>query len=199
MYIKTTVVSIITLSSILVGLSSFIMFTTPLSDNQISAKVFINDGSDSSSSDSNIDGGGSSVGLQQVQSNNALQQVQSNNALQQVQSNNALQQVPSNITDFPSPEDASITQLTFLKTSQDIFGVYHVKGAIKNTGNDTLSFVKVKSHFYDNNMNIVAIESGYTDPISIGPGKTGDFDIILFKDNYGLTPPTFFKLSYEWT
>jgi hypothetical protein len=167
------------------------MFTAPLSDNQVSAKVFINDGSDSSSSDSNIDGGGSSVGL--------LQQVQLNNALQQVQLNNALQQVPSNITDFPSPEAASITQLTFLKTSQDNFGVYHVKGEIKNTGNDTLSFVKVKSHFYDNNMNIVAIESGYTDPISIGPGKTGDFDIILFKDTYGLTPPTFFKLSYEWT
>jgi hypothetical protein len=182
MHIKTTVVSIITLSSILVGLSFFIMFTAPLSDNQVSAKVFINDGSDNSSSDGNIDGGGSSVGL-----------------LQQVQSNNALQQVPSNITDFPSPEAASITQLTFLKTSQDIFGVYHINGEIKNTGNNTLSFVKVKSHFYDNNMNIVAIESGYTDPISIGPGKTGDFDIILFKDNYGLTPPTFFKLSYEWT
>src|SRR5690348_11713302 len=131
MYIKTTVVSIITLS-ILVGLLSFIMFTAPLSDNQVSAKVFINDGSDSSSSVSNIVGGGSSDGL-----------------LQQVQLNNALQQVPSNITDFPSPEDASITQLTFLKTSQDNFGVYHVKGEIKNTGNDTLSFVKVKSHFYD--------------------------------------------------
>lgn len=182
MYIKTTVVSMITLSSILVGLSSFITFTAPLSDNQVAAKVFVNGGSDSSSSDSNIGGGGSSDG-----------------PLKQVQSNNALQQVPSNFTDFPSPEDASITQLTFLKTSQDIFGVYNVKGEIKNTGNDTLSFVKVKSHFYDNNMNIVAIESGYTDPISIGPGKTGDFDIILFKDNYGLTHPTFFKLSYEWT
>jgi hypothetical protein len=181
MHIKTTVLSIITVSSILVGISSFIMLTSPLSDNQISAKVFINDGGDSSSSDSNIGDGGSSDGL-----------------LQQIQSNNALQQIQSNITDFPSPEDASITQLTFLKTSQDIFGVYHVKGEIKNTGNDTISFVKVKSHFYDNNMNIVAIESGYTDPISIGPGKTGDFDIILFKDNYGSTPPTFFKLSYEW-
>ncbi|MGN6350495.1 MAG: FxLYD domain-containing protein, partial [Candidatus Nitrosocosmicus sp.] len=153
------------------GLSSFIMFTSPSSDNPVSAKVFINDGSDSSSSDSNIGDGGSSDGL-----------------LQQVKSNNALKQVPSNITDFPSPEDASVTQLTFLKTSQDNFGVYHIKGEIKNTGNDTLSFVKVKSHFYDNNMNILAIESGYTDPISIGPGKTGNFDIILFKDNYGLTP-----------
>jgi hypothetical protein len=158
------------------------VISVSLSDNQVAAEVFVNSGGDSGSSsfDSNSGSGGSS------------------DLLQQTQSNALLQQIPSNITDFPSPSDASTIQLTFLKPSKDLVDAYHIRGEIKNMGNDSLSFVKVKSHFYDNNMNIVAIESGYTDPEELGPGQTGDFDIILMKDDYGSTPPTFFKLSYEW-
>lgn len=113
-------------------------------------------------------------------------------------SSKSLGQIPSNSTDFPSPEDASAIQPTFLKANKDIIGAYHIKGEIKNISNDTLSFVEVKSHFYDANMNIIAIENGFTDPTDLSPGQVGNFDIMLMKDNYGSTPPAFFKLSYDW-
>jgi hypothetical protein len=113
-------------------------------------------------------------------------------------SSKSLQQIPSNSTDFPSPEDVSTITLTFLKPSKDVVGAYHINGELKNTGNESLSFVQIKSHFYDKNMNIVAIESGFTNPINLEPGQTGDFDVLLLKDKYGSTPPAFFKLSYDW-
>lgn len=77
-------------------------------------------------------------------------------------------------------------------------GYIHIKCEIKNISNDTLSFVEVKSHFYDKNMNIIDIENGFTDPTDLSPGQTGNFDVMLMKDRYGSTPPTFFKLSYDW-
>src|SRR6478609_7470246 len=101
MHIKTTIMSIMTLSVILLGI-----FSTIVSHEDI---VIAKKSSSSSKS---------------------------------------LQQIPSNSTDFQSPEDVSTITLTFLKPSKDVVGAYHINGEIKNTGNDSLSFVQIKSHFY---------------------------------------------------
>jgi len=82
MQVKTTIISIIALSVILIGIFSAIVSH----DNSVTAKK------SSTSSSKN------------------------------------LQQIPSNSTDFPSPEDTSTLQLTFLKPSKDIIGAYHIRG-----------------------------------------------------------------------
>ncbi|MDN5869064.1 MAG: hypothetical protein L0H55_16895, partial [Candidatus Nitrosocosmicus sp.] len=108
-----------------------------------------------------------------------------------------IEQIDSNSTDFPRNYSSAI-ELTFIKTTKNDEGAYHVIGEIKNLSPDTLTSVKVKAHFYDEDMNVLAIKDSYTDPTSIEPNRVGDFDILVTENDYGKDDPDYFKLSYNW-
>jgi hypothetical protein len=75
---------------------------------------------------------------------------------------------------------------------RDIIGSYHVRGEVKNLGNDTLQFVNDAA-----NQPIGNTGYCYTDPDSIEPGHTSTFDSFTSKDEMS-GKPTSYKLSFEW-
>jgi hypothetical protein len=54
---------------------------------------------------------------------------------------NGLTQIPSENTDFLG-DDPSQVEVHVTSAKKDIVGAYHVRGDVKNLGNDTLQFVK---------------------------------------------------------
>lgn len=108
-----------------------------------------------------------------------------------------LQQIASGVSDFSNSNPGTIG-LTFIKTSKDIAGWYHVKGEIRNNSPDTLTSLNIKTHWYDAGMNIVGITaSGYTDPLNVESGRTATFDALQDPNDF-TDKPKFYKLSYDW-
>jgi hypothetical protein len=107
-----------------------------------------------------------------------------------------LKQIPSLTTDYPDNNPNAIEAKTF-KASKDIVNFYHVKGEIKNIGNDTLDFVHITAHLFDSNNQPVGTTDGYTDPSSLDPGHSGTFDALVdAKELSG--KPTSYRLSFDW-
>lgn len=108
-----------------------------------------------------------------------------------------LQQIASGVSDFSNSNPGTIG-ITFIKTSKDIAGWYHVKGEIRNNSPDTLTSLNIKTHWYDAGMNIVGITaSGYTDPLNVESGRTATFDALQDPNDF-TDKPKFYKLSYDW-
>jgi hypothetical protein len=108
-----------------------------------------------------------------------------------------LQQIPSGVSDFSNSNPGTIG-ITFIKTSKDIAGWYHVKGEIRNNSPDTLTSLNIKTHWYDAGMNIVGITAyGYTDPLNVESGRTATFDALQDPNDF-TDKPKFYKLSYDW-
>jgi hypothetical protein len=108
-----------------------------------------------------------------------------------------LQQMASGASDFSNSNPGTIG-ISFVKTSKDIAGWYHVKGEIKNNSPNTLTSLNIKTHWYDAGMNIVGITtSGYTDPLNVESGRTATFDALQDPKEFTGTPK-FYKLSYDW-
>jgi hypothetical protein len=108
-----------------------------------------------------------------------------------------LQQIASGVSDFSNSKPGTIG-ITFIKTSKDIAGWYHVKGEIRNNSPDTLTSLNIKTHWYDAGMNIVGITaSGYTDPLNVESGRTATFDALQDPNDF-TDKPKFYKLSYDW-
>jgi hypothetical protein len=108
-----------------------------------------------------------------------------------------LTQIPSENTDFPG-NDPSQVEVHVTSAKKDIIGSYHVRGDVKNLGNDTLQFVKVTVHFFDAaNQPIGDTGCCYTNPDSIEPGHTSTFDSFATKDEMSLKP-TSYRLSFDW-
>lgn len=108
-----------------------------------------------------------------------------------------LVQIPSEKTDFPD-DDSSPVEVSVISAKKDIIGSYHVRGEIRNIGNDTLQFVKVTAHFYDaNNQPVGATSCCYADPTDIEPGHTSTFDSFAMKGDLSATPSSY-RLSFDW-
>ncbi len=114
-------------------------------------------------------------------------------------SRGGLQQLPSNTSDFQSGDPTTL-QLVFAHASKS-FGQWEIKGLVKNTGNDSISFLTVIATIYDSNMKIIDTEQGYAtvsgSDNTIDPGVSKPFDIFFSADQLGATP-AFFKLGYNW-
>jgi hypothetical protein len=109
----------------------------------------------------------------------------------------SLTQIPSEKTDFPS-DDSSPVEVNVISAKKDIIGSYHVRGEIRNVGNDTLQFVKVTAHFYDaDNQPVGATSCCYADPSNIEAGHTSTFDSFAMKDTLS-TAPSSYRLSFDW-
>ena len=61
----------------------------------------------------------------------------------------------------------------------DSINNYHVVGEVTNQGNQVTKFVKVAGAFYNDQNQLVAVGSSYTDPSDLGPGVTAPFEIIV--------------------
>ena len=82
--------------------------------------------------------------------------------------------------------------------NKDSIGNYHVRGEIKNLGEETLQYVRVTAHFYDSENQTVGVTSCcYTTPTDIDPKHTATFDSFA-QENEMAGDATDFRLSYEW-
>ena len=116
-------------------------------------------------------------------------------------SQHALTQLPSNATDFPNGDSSSI-QLVFVKSSKDVGGFWHIKGLVKNVGNETVTEMTVVATIFDATRTPIDSEqapatiSGSDN--TIDPGQAKPFDILFNSDNLGGSTPSFFKLGFQW-
>jgi hypothetical protein len=109
----------------------------------------------------------------------------------------SLAQIPSEKTDFPN-DNSSPVEVNVISAKKDIIGSYHVRGEIRNVGNDTLQFVKVTAHFYDaDNQPVGATSCCYADPSNIEAGHTSVFDSFAMKDTLSAIPSSY-RLSFDW-
>jgi len=121
----------------------------------------------------------------------------SNDEIFAAKSGKGLKQIPSESTDFPG-DDPNVVKVDVTTAKKDIIGDYHVKGEIKNLGNDSLNYVQVTAHFYDNNNQTVGLTTCcYANPSDIEPGHTSTFDSFAQKDDMSGTPNSF-RLSFDW-
>ena len=113
-------------------------------------------------------------------------------------SGSGLKQLPSVITDYPE-DNPNAVEVHATTAKKDIIGSYHVRGEIKNIGDDTLQFVKIKAHFYDGgNQTVGATSCCYADPTEIEPGHTSTFDSFVMKDGLSGKPDSDYRLSFNW-
>ena len=69
-------------------------------------------------------------------------------------------------------------------------------GQVKNTGSDTLEFVKIGVSIYDKNGDIVGTDSTYAESTTLEPNQKSAFDIFSSKDNFeGMDS---YELSLSW-
>lgn len=71
---------------------------------------------------------------------------------------------------------------------------YYVEGILKNIGNKTADFVKVKVTAYDIDNKLISINDSYADPSTISSGQESTFQILVEKDSRIKT----FKVSVTW-
>jgi len=63
--------------------------------------------------------------------------------------------------------------------STDQIGAYHIKGEVKNTGDQPATFVQIIATFYDADNKVVATAFTYTTLDTLGPSGTSPFELIL--------------------
>jgi len=60
---------------------------------------------------------------------------------------------------------------------------YYVEGILKNIGNKTADFVKVKIISYDVNDKLVSLNDTYADPYTIAPNQEATFQVMVEQDS----------------
>jgi hypothetical protein len=65
----------------------------------------------------------------------------------------------------------------------DSINNYHVVGEVTNQGNQVTKFVKIAAAFYNNQNQLVAVGSSYTDPSDLSPATTAPFEILVTTPN----------------
>jgi len=112
-------------------------------------------------------------------------------------SGSGLNQISSETTDYPDDNPGAVEVHT-TTAKKDILGDYHIKGEIKNIGEEAISYVRVTGHLYDSNNQTVGVTSCcYTDPTDIEPGHSATFDSFAEKDEISGKPESY-RLSYDW-
>ncbi len=105
-------------------------------------------------------------------------------------------QIPSEATDFPENNQETL-EILFSKATSSSDSV-HVIGSIKNTGPNTLKYVDVTAHFFDENNQTVGVTTCCNaDPKDIEPGHTSSFDSFSSSDQMS-GEPRYFRLSFDW-
>lgn len=106
-------------------------------------------------------------------------------------------QIPSEPTDFPG-NNQDILEIMFAKATISSSDAVHVTGSIKNTGQNTLRYVDVTAHFFDENNKTVGVTTCcYADPEDIEPGHTSSFDSFSNAEQM-IGEPKYFRLSFDW-
>jgi hypothetical protein len=98
------------------------------------------------------------------------------------------------ISDIPTlkQKDAKILSES---TNRDVFEWVHIVGEVKNTGIETLKFVKVVATIYDKDGTAIAVESTYTQPHTLKRGQVAPFEIVCMnKVPIGAK----YKLTVDW-
>lgn len=89
---------------------------------------------------------------------------------------NEIIQIPSKPTDFPGNSQDNL-EILFSKATRSSSGDVHVIGSIENTGQNTLRYVDVTAHFFDENNKTIGVTTCcYADPSDIEAGHTSSFD-----------------------
>lgn len=60
---------------------------------------------------------------------------------------------------------------------------YYVEGILKNTGNKTADFIKVKIISYDIDNKLISLTDTYSDPYTLTPNQEATFQVIVEKDS----------------
>ena len=71
----------------------------------------------------------------------------------------------------------------------------HLEGVVKNTGDVSVEFVKVKARALGGRGKLVALDASYSDPSTLGPGQEGTFSIMML--NYQETRRFSYTVQYS--
>jgi hypothetical protein len=79
----------------------------------------------------------------------------------------------------------------------DTIGILHLVGEVKNNSPLVAEFVKMIGTFYDNQGNVVATKSTYTDPSNISPNGKAPFELLVL-DSAIVEKITKYRLMASW-
>jgi hypothetical protein len=83
---------------------------------------------------------------------------------------------------FSSPSFPG-TKVLFKQVKNDTTGNWIINGKIKNTGVDTLSYLKIIAYVYDSQKQMVGVADTYADKQDLYPGQTSSFAIYISPKN----------------
>lgn len=79
----------------------------------------------------------------------------------------------------------------------DTIGILHLVGEVKNNSPSVAEFVKIIGTFYDNQGNVIATKSTYTDPSNISPNEKAPFELLVLDSAIG-EKITKYRLMASW-
>ncbi|HEX6294780.1 MAG TPA: FxLYD domain-containing protein [Nitrososphaeraceae archaeon] len=79
----------------------------------------------------------------------------------------------------------------------DTIGTLHLVGEVKNNSPSVAEFVKIIGTFYDNQGNVIATKSTYTDPSNISPNEKVPFELLVL-DSALVEKITKYRLMVSW-
>jgi hypothetical protein len=83
---------------------------------------------------------------------------------------------------FSSPSFPG-TKVLFKQVKNDTTGNWIINGKIKNTGVDTLSYLKIIAYVYDSQKQMVGVADTYADKQDLYPGQASSFTIYVSAKN----------------
>ena len=83
---------------------------------------------------------------------------------------------------FSSPSFSGIKVL-FKQVKNDTIGNWIINGKIKNTGPDTLSYLRIIAYVYNSQKQMVGVADTYADKQDLYPGQTSLFTIYISSKN----------------
>ena len=103
---------------------------------------------------------------------------------------------PRLFTDLPTNE--TIKFLSATSNVDSITGTMHIVGELANRGQEQAKFVKITASLYNPNNQLVATDYTYTDPLTIIPGMSAPFDLMILRDVFQQNLITSVKLHVAW-
>lgn len=79
----------------------------------------------------------------------------------------------------------------------DTIGILHLVGEVKNNSPLVAEFVKIIGTFYDNQGNVIATESTYTEPSNISSNEKAPFELLI-SDSALVEKITKYRLMVTW-
>lgn len=79
----------------------------------------------------------------------------------------------------------------------DTMGILHLVGEVKNNSPSVAEFVKIIGTFYDNQGNVIATKSTYTDPSNISSNEKAPFELLVLDSAIG-EKITKYRLMASW-